>query len=125
MNFLKLNDENFEYFCMKSYTNPQCKSVDEFREDMDRIKYLKRLFRKYKTSKVLRERLILNHLIILYNVFGIEGATRILFYKIEPELWPFLKTFIIFLKSLPEDIPECDLVKIPLDINIINKLRKI
>jgi len=125
MNFLKLNDENFDYFCMKHYTNPQCKSVDEFREDMDRIKYLKRLFRKYKSNKVLRERLILNHLIILYNVFGIEAATRILFFKLEPELYPYLKTFIIFIKSLPESIPECDLIKIPLDINIINKLRKI
>ncbi len=125
MNFLKLNDENFDYFCMKHYTNPQCKSVDEFREDMDRIKYLKRLFRKYKSNKILRERLILNHLIILYNVFGIEQATRILFFKLEPELYPYLKTFIVYIKSLPTSIPECDLVKIPLDINIINKLREI
>jgi len=125
MNFLKLNDENFDYFCMKHYTNPQCKSVDEFREDMDRIKYLKRLFRKYKSNKILRERLILNHLIILYNVFGIEPATRILFFKLEPELYPYLKTFIVYIKSLPTSIPECDLVKIPLDINIINKLREI
>lgn len=125
MNFLTLNDENFDYFCMKHYTNPQCKNIDEFREDMDRIKYLKRLFRKYRTSKVLRERLILNHLIILYNVFDIEPATRILFFKLEPELYPFLKTFIVFIKCLPESIPEHDLVKIPLDINIINKLRKI
>lgn len=125
MNFLTLNSDNFEYFCMKNYTNPQCKSIDEFRDDMDRIKYLKRLFRKYKSSKILRERLILNHLIILYNVFGIDATTRILFFKLEPELYPFLKTFIVFLKFLPESIPECDLVKIPLDINIINRLRKI
>lgn len=125
MNTTKLCDENFEYFAMKQYVNPNCKGIEEFQEDMDRIKYLKRLFRKYKSGKVLRERLILNHLIVLYNVFEIEAATRILFFKLEKELHPYLKTFLVYLRYLPKQIPEHNLVEIPLDINIINKLRKI
>ena len=71
MDVYKLNDDNFLMFAMKHYDNPQCKNIEEFHEDMNRIKYLKRLFRKYKTSGVLRERLILNHIIIFTNVFGI------------------------------------------------------
>lgn len=125
MNMIKLCDDNFEYYSMKQYNNPNCKRIEEFYDDMDRIKYIKRLFRKYKTKKVLRERLILNHIIVLYNVFEIEAATRILFFKLEKELHPYLKTFLVYLKYLPKSIPEVDLVEIPLDINIINKLRKI
>jgi len=71
MDVHKINDDNFLMYAMKHYDNPQCKNIEEFHEDMNRIKYLKRLFRKYKTSGVLRERLILNHLIIFTNVFGI------------------------------------------------------
>jgi hypothetical protein len=110
---------------MKHYDNPQCKNIEEFHEDMNRIKYLKRLFRKYKTSGVLRERLILNHLIIFTNVFGIEASSRLLFSRIEEDLHTYLKTFLIFLNSLPENIPETDLVMIPLDRRIITKLREI
>lgn len=125
MDVYKLNDDNFLMFAMKHYDNPQCKNIEEFHEDMNRIKYLKRLFRKYKTSGVLRERLILNHIIIFTNVFGIEAASRLLFSRIEPDLHTYLKTFLIFLNSLPEAIPETDLVMIPLDRRIITKLREI
>lgn len=120
-----LNDENYMLFAMKMYNNPQCKNVTEFQEDMNRVKYLKRLFKKYKSSGQLRERLILNHIIIFYNIFDGISATRILFSRIEQELHPYLKTFIVFLNNLPENIPEVDLLTIPLDRRIINKLRQI
>lgn len=125
MNDYKLNDDNFLMFAMKHYDNPQCKNIEEFHEDMNRIKYLKRLFRKYKTSGVLRERLILNHLIIFTNVFGVEAAARLLFLRIEEDLHVYLKTFLVFLNSLPTDIPETDLITIPLDRRIIVRLREI
>lgn len=125
MNDYKLNDDNFLLFAMKHYDNPQCKNIEEFHEDMNRIKYLKRLFRKYKTSGILRERLILNHLIIFTNVFGVEAAARLLFLRIENDLHIYLKTFLVFLNSLPDDIPEADLIAIPLDRRIITRLREI
>jgi len=125
LEFLKINDANYVMYAMRHYHNPECSSVEEFHEDMNRIKYLKRLLRKYKTTGVLRERLILNHIIIFYNIFGIEPATRLLFSRIEEDLHPYLKTFIVFLNSLPEKIPEYDLIVIPMDTRIIAKLRKI
>ena len=125
MNFDVLNDDNFMIFAMKMYDNPQCKHISEFHEDMNRIKYLKRLLRKYKTSGILRERLILNHIIIFYNIFDTVSATRLLFSRIESDLHPYLKTFIVFLNKLPEKIPEIDLLQIPLDRRIVNKLREI
>ena len=125
MDFIKLDDANYMMFAMKHYENPQCLSLEEFQEDMNRIKYLKRLLRKYKTTGVLRERLILNHIIIFYNIFGIEPATRLLFSRIEEDLHPYLKTFIVFLNNLPKKIPEYDLLVIPMDTRIIAKLRKI
>ena len=120
-----MNDANYILYAMKNYGNPECSSIEEFHEDLNRIKYLKRLFRKYKTTGVLRERLILNHIIIFYNIFGIEAATRLLFTRIEEDLHPYLKTFIVYLNNLPEKIPEYDLIKIPMDTRIIVKLRKI
>jgi hypothetical protein len=99
--------------------------MSEFEGDNKRTKYLKRLFRNYKTSGVLRERLILNHLIIFTNVFGIEAASRLLFSRIEEDLHIYLKTFLIYLNSLPESIPEADLITVALDRRIIAKLREI
>ena len=125
MNFDNLNDDNYILFAMKCYDNPQCSGIEEFHEDLNRIKYLKRLLRKYKTHGILREQLILNHLIIFYNVFGIESGTRLLFSRIEHDLHHCLKTFIVFLHNLPESIPEVDLLMIPVDIRIANKLRRI
>ncbi len=123
MKFDMITEENYMLFAMKVYENPQCKSVQEFHEDMNRIKYLKRLFKKYKSTGVLRERLILNHIIILYNVFGIQSATRILFARLDKELHPILKTFLVFLHMFPNKIPEIDLVSIPLDKRITDRLR--
>lgn len=125
MKFDMLTEDNFLLFAMKVYDNPQCKDMEEFHEDINRIKYLKRLFKKYKTSGILRERLILNHLIIFTNVFGIIPSNRILFHRIEKELHPYLKTFLVYLNLLPENIPETELKTIPLDKRIIDRLRKI
>ena len=125
MKFDMLTEENFILFATKMYDNPQCKDMEEFYEDINRIKYLKRLFKKYKTTGILRERLILNHLIIFTNVFGISSSNRILFHKIEKELHPYLKTFLVYLNLLTDKIPEADLKVIPLDKRIIDKLRKI
>ena len=107
---------------MKQYRNSQCESVDEFYEDLNRIKYIKRLFKKYDVRGELKERLILNHMIILNNVFGSSGCSRILFFKIEEVYHSYLKTFLEYLKYLPIDIPEADLDKIPTDNTIITTL---
>lgn len=119
--FDELTDDNFTIFATKHYNNPQCLDIAEFEEDIARFKYVKRLLRRYNQSGDLQERLILNHLIIIYNVFGIEAANKMLFHKIEEELWPALKTFLIFLQYLPEN----EKVEIPLDPNIVKILRSI
>ena len=120
-----LNDKNFLLFASKHYDNPQCESIDEFHEDLNRIKYIKRLLKKYKKVGVLRERLILNHIIILQNIFGPHCCCRILFFKIEKELHSELKTFLVYLNYLPSELPEVDVDGIPLDSKIITTLRKI
>ena len=126
MEFESLKDETYVMYAMKHYTNPQCTSVEEFNDDLNRIKYLKRLFKKYINNGVLKDRLIMNHIIIFYNVFGIEAATRLLFYRIEEEYHSMLKTFLVYLNFLPETIiVEADLVSVLLDSRIINTLRGI
>tara|TARA_Y100000593_G_scaffold8046_1_gene14858 strand:+ start:3355 stop:3741 length:387 start_codon:yes stop_codon:yes gene_type:complete len=120
-----LNNENYVLYAMKHYDNPQCVNIEEFHDDLNRTKYLKRLFKKYEISGTLKERLILNHIIIFYNVFGVEVASRILFFKIEEEYHSLLKTFLVYLSYLPEDIPEVDLVAIPLKQDVIKVLREI
>tara|TARA_Y100001938_G_C8040250_1_gene405782 strand:- start:175 stop:552 length:378 start_codon:yes stop_codon:yes gene_type:complete len=119
-----LNNDNYMMVCMKFYDNPQCKGIEEFHEDLDRVKYLKRLFKKYLNSGSLRERLILNHLIILHNVLG-QISVRLLFLKLEKEIHSPLKTFLLYLNYLPETIPEVDLVDIPVDQKIAETLRGI
>jgi len=101
--FDDLNDENFTIYAMKSYNSPNC-IMSEFEGDLKRTKYLKKLFRKYKKSNILKERLILNHIILIYNVFGIEAATRILFYKIDDRDYDILKTFLLYLNYMPDRV---------------------
>ena len=98
-----LNDDNFLIYAMKAYSSPHC-IMSEFESDIKRTKYLKKLFRRYKATKELKERLILNHLILLYNVFGAEAATRILFYKIDERDYDILKTFLIYLSYMPDKV---------------------
>ena len=99
--FDDLNDENFMMYAMKCYTTPNC-IISEFESDIKRTKYLKRLFRRYKITKTLKERLILNHIILLNNVFGPEPTSRILFYKIDKRDYDILKTFLIYLGIMPD-----------------------
>ena len=130
MIFDDLNDDNFLMFAMKEYNDIQCTDIEEFYDDLKKIKYIKRLFNIYLNAGQLKERLILNHLIIFYNVFPVQAGTRILFYKIEKDFWPMLKTFLIFLDRMPDTIDsirgEVILASdIQLDDGIISRLRSI
>lgn len=124
---MNLTDDNFLLFAVKHYNNPSCSGIKEFNDDLKRFKYVKRLFRKYKKTHQLSEKLILNHIILLHNVFG-EHLLPLMFYKIEEEHWPQVKTFLVFLNYLPDNyvinkyINETD---VPLDDNIVQKLRRI
>jgi hypothetical protein len=120
-----LSEDNFLLYAVKIYDNPACKGMNEFYDDLNRIKYIKRLFNKYDTKKILKERLLLNHILILNNVFGVEGCARILFFKIEKKYYSYLKTFLNFLQILPKKIPEIKLEEIPLDHRIMAILKKI
>lgn len=124
--FKTLTDDNFLQFAMKHYDNPQCHSLQEFDEDLKRFLYLKKLFSRYKNSGELRERLILNHIIILYNLFG-NAATRMLFFRMEKEYWSYLVTILLYLSKMPEQIPDSNLKlsDISLDENLIKTLRNI
>lgn len=121
-----LNEDNFLMFAIKHYDNPGCNGIKEFHDDVKRFKYLKKLFRRYKNNDDLKERLIINHLVILCNVFGVEAATKMLFYKIEQDLWPVLKTFMVFLNFMPIEVivsEGINEVEIPLDDKIVKILR--
>lgn len=127
--FENLNDDNFLIYAMKNYNSPNC-IVSEFHDDLKRIKYIKRLIRKYKITKELKERLILNHIIVLSNVFGAEATTRILFYKIDEKDYGVLKTFLIFLNLLPKTVyginsKNINTNVISLDWNVVKVLRTI
>ena len=99
----KIDESNFILFAAQSYDNPQCMDETEFFDDLKRFKYLKRLFNKYKESGDLKERLVLNHLVVLYNLFGNEGTTRMLFFKLK-EYLDILKPFLVLLERLPERV---------------------
>ena len=98
---LDLTEENFTFYAIKHYDNPACKGIAEFNDDLKRFRYLKRLFNKYPAGKDLKERLILNHLVVIYNLFGAEAATKMLFFKVDREFWSQLKTFLVFLNYMP------------------------
>jgi hypothetical protein len=126
----KLDDSNFILFAAKYYDNPQCFDTLEFQDDLKRFKYLKRLFTRYQETGELKERLIVNHLIVLYNVFGPE-ATRMLFFKLEG-FHHYLKPFIVLLGYMPEVVRNIGVENktyrssdIPMDEEIIELLRKI
>ena len=130
MIFDDLNEKNFLLYAMKEYNNPQCTEVEEFNDDLKKIKYIKRLLNQYVSEGVLKERLLLNHIIVFYNVFPPAAATRILFFKIEEKFWPILKPFLFYLKLMPEDRIESIMGReiktneILMDQGIIDSLRK-
>ena len=130
MKFDDLNEGTFLMYSMKEYNNIQCVDIEEYYDDLKKIKYIKRLFNIYKNDGQLKERLILNHLITWYNVFSIQAGTRILFYKIEEHFWPMLKTFLIFLDRMPDKIESSRgktilATDIKLDDGIVTRLRTI
>ena len=129
MIFDDLNEDNFVMYAVKCYTSPSC-LMSEFEGDLKRTKYLKRLFRRYKATKNIKERLILNHIILLNNVFGPEATTRILFFRIDEKDYDSLKTFLLFLNILPKTVvgirgKNIDTDLIPVDMKIADILRKI
>ena len=101
MSFDDLTNENVMLYAAKAYDKPDC-IMSEFKEDMKRFNYLKRLFQRYRKLGELRERLIINHLVVLYNVFGPEVTTRLLFFKLSKEDYSALKTYLLFLNYMPK-----------------------
>ena len=121
VDFSELTPENINMFAMKHYDNPSCVDEAEFLDDMKRFRYLKRLFRKYDTSRELKSRLIINHIIVLANVFGVDAATTLLFFKIDKQHWNLLKTILIFLNYMPEG----EMIDIEIDQNVMEELKRI
>ena len=119
--FEKITPDNFMMYAMKHYNNPQGDNEKEFLDDMKRFKYIKRLLRKYQDNGPLKERLILNHIIVLNNVFGADACSTLLLYKIQPEYWPALKSFLIYLNILRDD----ELKDVNKDEKVFETLRKL
>ena len=122
MNHSDFDDDIFLVYAMDNYKNPSCSGREEFEEDINRIKYIKRLFGRYMSTGELKERLILNHIIIFYNVFEMEAATRMLFHRMEDKFKPLLKTFLVYLNYLPDDETY---VRIPMDTKVVSILRRV
>jgi hypothetical protein len=127
MSFDDLTNDNILIYAVKAYDKPNC-IMSEFKEDMKRFNYLKRLFKRYRKVGELREQLVLNHLVVIYNVFGPEVATRILFFKMSKDDFPALKTYLLFLSCMPERVKGIkghDIIssEIPVDMTIADILR--
>ena len=119
--FEKITNDNILLFALKHYDNPQCEGEKEFYDDMKRFKYIKRLLKKYSQDGIVKERLLLNHIIVLNNVFGPDAASTLLLFKIEPEFWPQLKSFLVYLGMLPVN----DLQEIEHDEKITKVLKEL
>ena len=120
VDFKILTPETIDIFAKRHYINKGA-DKEEFDDDMNRFKYLKRLFRKYDTSKELKSRLIINHIIVLANVFGIDAATTLLFFKIDRQHWPLLKTILVYLHYMPEN----DMTDVRINQSVMAELGKI
>ncbi len=123
MIFNELTEDNFLLFPIKNYETPQAVTKEDFDRDLNHFKYIKRLLKRYKRDGELKTHLLLNHFIILYNIFG-EAATPMLFYKIEEDLWSTMKTFVMFLGKLPE-YPRSKIHDVQVDLNCLSELYKI
>jgi hypothetical protein len=127
MSFDDLTNDNILIYAVKAYDKPNC-IMSEFKEDMKRFNYLKRLFKRYRKIGELREQLVLNHLVVICNVFGPEVATRLLFFKMSKDDYSALKTYLLFLSCMPERVKGIkgqDLIssEIPVDMTIAEILR--
>ena len=123
MIFNELTEDNFQLFAIKNYENPQAVTKEDFDKDINHFKYIKRLLKRYKNTGVLKSHLLLNHFIILFNIFG-EATVPMLFFKIDEELWPAMKTFIIFLNRFPE-YPKTHIHDIQVDLDCLRELNLI
>jgi hypothetical protein len=123
MRFDELNEDNYLLFAIKFYDNPQAVTKDDFEDDLKRIKYVKRLLKRYKNTGVLKTHLILNHLTVLFNVFD-DATVPLLFYNLEKDLWPYIKSFLIFLNRLPE-YPKTEINNIEEDLECLKQLQSI
>ena len=123
MIFDELNESNYLLFAIKFYNNPQSVTREDFEDDLKRIKYIKRLLKRYKNTGELKIHLILNHLTVLFNVFD-EAAVPLLFYNLERELWPFIKSFLLYLNRLPE-YPYTEINSIQEDLNCLSSLNSV
>ena len=123
MIFTELTEDNFLLFAIKNYENPQAVTKDDFDKDLNHFKYIKRLLKRYKNTGELKTHLLLNHFIILYNIFG-EAATQMLFFKIEKDLWSVMKTFIIFLNRLPA-YPKSTFHDVQVDLDCLKQLNQV
>lgn len=123
MIFNELNDNNFLLFAIKHYENPQAVTKEDFQKDLNHFKYIKRLIKKYRKTGELKTHLLINHFIVLYNIFG-EATTPMLFFKIDKEMWMQIKTVIVFLNRLPE-YPKTYIHDIPVDLNCLQQLQTI
>ena len=123
MIFNELNEDNFLLFAIKYHENPQAVTKKDFEKDLNHFKYIKRLLKRYRNTGELKTHLLVNHFIILYNIFG-EAATPMLFFKIDQELWPAMKSFIIFLNKFPE-YPKTFIHDIKVDLECMKSLYQI
>ena len=123
MLFNDLTADNFSLFAIKNYENPQAVTKEDFEKDLQHFKYIKRLLKRYKNTGELKTHLLLNHFIILYNIFG-EATTPMLFFKIEEDLWSVMKTFVVFLDKLPE-YPHCFIHDVEIDDYCLSQLDSI
>ena len=123
MIFNELNEDNFLLFAIKYHQNPQAVTKKDFEKDLNHFKYIKRLLKRYRNTGELKTHLLVNHFIILYNIFG-EAATPMLFFKIDTDLWPAMKSFIIFLNKFPE-YPKTFIHDIKVDLDCMKSLYQI
>lgn len=123
MRFDELNRDNYLLFAIKFYNNPQALTKEDFDDDLKRIKYIKRLLKRYRNTGILKTQLILNHLIVLFNVFD-DAAIPLLFYSLDEDLWPCIKSFLVFLNRLPQ-YPRTGIHDIPEDTNCMSILQTI
>ena len=119
--FDELTNKNFKLFASQNYNNPECIDITEFEQDLSRFKYLKRLLKRYELTSELQERLILNHIIVLYNVFGIKACIKMMWYKINDEHWHYIKPFLVYLHYLPEN----EKTEVGMDPYIVEVLRNL
>ena len=123
MRFNELNDDNYLLFAIKYYENPHAVTREDFEDDLKKIKYVKRLLRRYQNTNVLKTHLILNHLTVLFNVFG-DAAVPLLFFNLERDLWASIKAFLVFLGKLPE-FPRSEIDEISADLYCLDQLENI